>query len=524
MNRIKSILIMSALLLAGAGSSAVASDTIPAPSGTSVFEMMPLVCPLMGTSNPAALSFGNFSNINLAGAGFLFGEDDIKLVQQPEKTVFWNAETKGYMKLEKLSLFGSFGYSTTSYYGVMYNGTLMFDSYSPYILGDTVPSRQFKEQFDIQGKIGYPVTDRITLGAEVTYKSAVGAKVKDPRNKNEISEMRLSPGIILDLGKTRLGLSGSYYTTSDEIDYTVVGNDDHTFFLQLGLGYFKESVDVSYYSQWYTGTGYSGAFLAEHSFGKVNSMTEISYDRFKLETRRGSSFRLLDGITWTSRMGLNTILRIQGDRASNIISLKGYYDAANSDEIVQRSINVNMGTYSVSRVITDTWTENRQMISNINASLSYSYLTFEKDNYPDIDAGVSLSMQYFKTGYYPVQTNGYYSFLNVGGSLYIRKLMRIGSLLVTPGIEAGYRKNLSSDIFYTLAERSVPEMVYHDYYVSKADVISAGASVRLELPFSQNNFVKSLFFIPKGSWASAPGTEAGDLSGYMIRATAGITF
>jgi hypothetical protein len=67
-------------------------------------------------------------------------------------------------------------------------------------------------------------------------------------------------------------------------------------------------------------------------------------------------------------------------------------------------------------------------------------------------------------------------------------------------------------------------MVYHDYYVSKADVISAGASVRLELPFSQNNFVKSLFFIPKGSWASAPGTEAGDLSGYMIRATAGVTF
>ncbi len=504
---------------------ASASDTIPAPAGASVFEMMPFVCPLMGTSNPAALSLGNVSNINLAEAGYLFSNDEVRLVMQPERIMSWNTDTKGYMKLGKLSLFGSFGYSNSGYHGVMYNGTFMFNSLDPYILGDTVPARLFKEQFDMQGKVSYTVTDRIIFGVDAEYQSAVGARVKDPRHKNTISALRITPGVLYDLGKTRLGLSASYYTTSDEIDYKVEGNDKQVLFQFLGLGYRKEAFETSYYSQWYTGQGYSGAVQLDHSNGNTSTIAEVSFKHFKEECRHGSSYRLLNGITWTNKVDLTALLKVEGARAIHLISLKSSYEAANSDEINQQTHLVYLPSgiaYQELEIIS--WKENKYMVSDINATLSYSYLTFDRTGYPDIDAGVAFNMQYFKAGYYPVETNGFYDFMNAGASLYARKLFRIRSFLLTPGIEAGYRINLSSDISLSFIDRCEPEMVYHDYYISKAGLISTAAYLRIERPFSQNNFVKSLFLIPEARYRTAPDTETGSLTGYMISARAGITF
>jgi hypothetical protein len=525
MNRIKSVLVMSALLLGGAGSSVVASDTIPEPSGINVFEMMPLICPLMGTSNPAALSLGNFSNINLAGAGYLFSKDEIKLVQQPEKILNWDVVTKGYMRLGKLALFGSFSYSNSGYHGVMYNGTFMFNTPNPFILGDTVPAKQFKEQFDMQGKISYNLTDRIIFGVDAVYQSAVGARGKDPRHKNTISALRITPGVLYDMGKTRLGLSGSFYTTSNEIDYNIEGNYKKDLFFFKGLGYFRPEYETSYYSQWYTGLGYSGAVQVDHSNGIISTLAEVSFERFTEESHYGSSLRFVDGIAWTNKIGLKTLLRIEGDRGDHFISLKSDYNNTYTDQLTYSQTTV----WTESGVAYYLWEiatrkENTYMVSDLSATLSYSYLTFDLTGSPDIDAGVDVTMQAYNAGYYPIEINGTYEFINAGASLHAKKLIKIHSLLIIPGFEVGYILNLMSDISYTPSTYCVPEMAYHDYYVSKADVISAGASVRLELPFSQNNFVKSLFFIPKGSWASAPGTEAGDLSGYMIRATAGITF
>ena len=84
--------------------------------------------------------------------------------------------------------------------------------------------------------------------------------------------------------------------------------------------------------------------------------------------------------------------------------------------------------------------------------------------------------------------------------------------------------NLGSDISYTVQTYSLPEMVYHDYYITKAGVMSGTLSLRLEKPTPQNKFIKSLFMIPEGRYVMAPDTEAGDLSGYMVSARAGIIF
>lgn len=515
-------------LLAGAialiSCSVVGSDTIPVPAGHGQFELLTLYMPWTGTSNPGAISEPGITEINLFQTGCNYSKDQIRFIQQPEKINSYNAVTKGIMKIGDLSVFGLFGYSNNRYYGSEYNGTLMFDTYNPYLLGDTVPARQFKEQFDMSGKLSYRVSDRLTLAAGAEYLSAVGAKQKDPRNKNNISSLRVSPGVIYDFGRTRVGLSGSLYTTSDEISYSVEGNWNQTLFMPLGLGYYRREVNISSYSQWYTGKGYSGAIQASHETGSIFMLAEIRYDHFIEEARSGSSFRLIDGITDKDDISLSALLRLAGEKAFHNFTLQGSLTSLSADEILQRSFTINKGTYSYDSLATVSWIENKHMINDIHGSLGYSYLVFDSERNIDFEAGATVGMNYFSTEHYPVQSYGQYNVFNLNGTLFASKLLRLGGINLTPGIDVSYQANLGSDISYTIQTYSLPEMIYHDYYITKASVVSGKLSLKLERPLARNKFIKSVFIIPEGHYSMANGSEAGDLSGYMVSAVAGIIF
>lgn len=510
--------------MAGLAGTVSAADTIAVPRGSRAFDIMPFVLPWTGTSNPAALSETSFGNISLAQAGYTSSDDDIRMIQQPVQYSSYQAATRGFMKLGKVSLFGSFGYSNSGYKGVNYNGTMMFDTYNPYLVGDSVSARQTREQFGMEGKLSYTVNDRINVAVGAEYISAVGARQKDPRNKNTISMLRVTPGITYDLGKTKVGLSGSVYTTSNEMSYRVEGNWNQNLFVFLGLGYFRQEINISSYSQWYVGNGYAGALQASREGDDLYMIAEISYDHYTEEARSGSSFRLIDGITETNDISLSGMLRIERGQAFHILTVKGSLKAVSGDEILQRSYKINAGTYSYDSLATVSWIENKQMITDLGGEVKYTRIVYDSDFNIDLEFGGALLASYYSTEHFPVQSYGFYNTFNLGGSLFARKLLKTSRLLITPGLEAGYRMNIGYDISYIIQPLSIPAMVYHDYYVAKANIISASASVRIEMPLSQNKFVKSLFLIPQGRYAAAPGSEAGDLSGYMIDVVAGLTF
>jgi hypothetical protein len=336
--------------------------------------------------------------------------------------------------------------------------------------------------------------------------------------------LKITPGVSYDFGKTRVGLSGSIYSTSDELSYSVEGNWNQSLFVFLGLGYYRQEPNISSYTQWYSGKGYAGALQASHDGDGIYLMAELSYDNFTEEARTGSSLRLINGITTTNDISLTGSLKLSGGKAQHLFSLQGSYLTVSGDEILQRSYTVNKGTYSYDSLATVSWIENKHMINDISGVLSYSYMVFDSDLNIDLELGGAVDVKYFSTEHYPVQSYGFYNFINIGVNLFARKLFRFGSLMMTPGLDAGYRMNLDSDISYMVQPLSVPDMVYHDYYISKADVISAAVSVKLEKPAGGSKFINSLFLMPQGRWAAAPGSEAGNLSGYMVNVVAGLTF
>ncbi len=524
MKNITAVLLMLAAMVALPCTSAVATDTIPLPARHSTFDLLSVCMPWTSTSNPGSLSEYTLSNVSLFQAGYSYYDNEIRFVQQPEQTEVYQAATKGYMVFGDLSLLGSFGYSNSRYNGSTYNGTLMFDTYNPYLIGDTVPARQFREQFEMVGKLSYRLNETISLAAGVDYNSAVGAKQKDPRNRNSISLLKLTPGVVYHLGRTSLGLSGSWYTTSNELSYSVEGNWNQTLFMPLGLGYYRREVNISSYSQWYTGKGYAGAFQVSHKTGNMFILTEVKYDHFREEARSGGSFRLIDGITDTDDISLSAILRLAREKIFHNFSLEASLKALSADEILQRSYTVNKGTYSYDSLATVSWIENKHMINDIHGALGYSYLVLDIDRNIDLSAGIKFAVNYFSTEHFPVESYGKYNVFNLRGTVFASKLLHFGGLNLTPGIEASYQANLTSDISYTIQANSLPEMVYHDFYVSSANIFSGALFLRLEKHMKSNKFIKSMFLIPEGRLVMAPGTEAGDLSGYLVTASAGFIF
>ncbi|MDZ7635919.1 MAG: hypothetical protein U5L72_16385 [Bacteroidales bacterium] len=284
------------------------------------------------------------------------------------------------------------------------------------------------ESFTMEGKMSYRMNDRLSLAVGAEHLSAVGAKQKDPRNKNTISSLRLTPGLTYDLGRTKVGLSGSIYNTSDELSYRVEGNWNQNLFVFLGLGYYRQEPNISSYTQWYTGRGYAAAVQASHDDGNIYFLAELSFDHFTEEARTGSSLRLINGITTSNDISLSGSMKISGGKAQHLFSLTGSYLAVSGDEILQRSYTVNKGTYSYDSLATVSWIENKHMISDIAGVLSYSYMVFDSNSNIDLELGGAVDVKYFSTEHFPVQSYGFYNIFNIGGNIFATKLFRFGTL------------------------------------------------------------------------------------------------
>ncbi len=520
----RSFFVYALTLLVAAAATGGAAAQEPAVVSSNAFEVLRVLHPLTLTDNAASLTQYPVNRLSMVSAGLSLDNDEITLVQQPDRVTSFNALTRGLMNYRRLTMTGEFEYLNSYYQGVNYNGTLMFNTLNPYLLGDTVPSGQSMEQFRIRGAAGYMVSEALSVGVGADYLTAVGAKQKDPRNKNSITGLKLYPGVLYSTGNTILGVNGALYKSSNEVSYKVEGNWSQSLFAFLGLGYYRQEINITSYSMLYDSRGWGGSLQAAHHTDKIMIMASADYRHLKEEALRGNNYRLINGIAVVDEVTLTGLVRLAAERGHHLFSLKGSLQVLSGDEVLQRSYTVNKGNYSYDSLATVSWIKNKHMVTNAGGELRYTRLVTDAQYNIDLEAGAALYAGYLSAEHFPVQSYGYHNTLNGGVKIFFRKLFRSGRLMISPGAEAGYRMNLASDMAYTEQSTSATAMVYHDYYILKADMVNATATVRMELPLKGNKFVKSLFFIPKGRWAAAIGSEAGNLSAVMADIAAGFIF
>ncbi|MDD2583797.1 MAG: DUF6850 family outer membrane beta-barrel protein [Bacteroidales bacterium] len=186
------------------------------------FEKIETKNPWLQSGNAAGLVFNkaqNFSNLE----GFYTNESgDYRNFNDPENYSTYGIETKSYSKINNVYFYGSFKYDYGVNKNLAWRGTVYPESNLNPIV-DSIPGKVLRESYIMSAKVGYNLTDHISIGAEFDYNASTAAKRTDGRNLNTLSMLTVSPGIIFRTNKVKVGLNLTYDRDVEEAKYKYIG-------------------------------------------------------------------------------------------------------------------------------------------------------------------------------------------------------------------------------------------------------------------------------------------------------------
>ncbi len=441
---------------------------------------------------------------------------------EPGNTNLFYAKTKGYKKLGKLMFYGSFGYSNEQYKDLLYNNTLIFDINNPYILGDTIGGKQRKEGFLLKGSVAIPLTDKITVGIDADYQDYVGAKGKDPRNRNDISSLAITPGIIFNGTKLSVGLSGGPVVFNNDISVSVMDDGRYNLFQFLGFGYFKSIRNIISYENEYFGKGYQAEAQLRYINGNYSNFLVIDYNSGKEEVRYGTTKRLIDGISDKNCISVSNYqsFRKNGNlhRLNTIINMM----RLNGTEVMQHSKTIITGSYSYDTLITDSWIQDKHIASNYDGTIEY---IFSRYNDYGEKSRINLGMyaEYQTAYHYPVRNYGFQEVINIMAFTGYKKYISIRSVTLIPEFGIGYRKNLFKDMNYVIAELSLPAVQQQDYLARHSDFFKGNAGISFMKKTGMKAFNEYYINI-NTAYTYAPDKLNGPYQNFLLNCSMGLIF
>lgn len=243
------------------------------------------------SSNSASLQFFDIQQkIGKVQIEFQQENGDFHPFQKAEKIIKPGFFTNGYIALNNWKFYGDFNYFNRTDKGIKFTDVLEPYSDNPYTLGDKVGGTYHKEYFKMRGRGAWQANNLISLGFDIKYKTAIGARRKDPRPSNEITEFNVTPGIILNLEKIKFGAHFHYQTGKEDIALETVTDSTYDFYHFRGLGVFTTSTEMDNRSSETELTG--GGLLFNVNGNNISNLSELTFSRKTINIKRGMSFPL----------------------------------------------------------------------------------------------------------------------------------------------------------------------------------------------------------------------------------------
>lgn len=140
------------------------------------------------------------------------------------------------LKKKKEVLWGSAAYKNEQIEGIKWSNVADPLLVYPYIVADTIVRTSYGEHYYFNG--GYAVQfNKLSIGGEAHYRSGLEYRKLDPRPKSTISDLKISMGATLPVGKQRLGLHLKYggYKQEQIVEIYRSGGGSKMFYMR-GLG------------------------------------------------------------------------------------------------------------------------------------------------------------------------------------------------------------------------------------------------------------------------------------------------
>ena len=203
-------------------------------------------------SNPVGLSFNKFDSFSIAEACYSYTNGNLGNVSLPTSVNSYSISGESFQTLGKIGLYGRLDYIQEHNRGQNWNG--MTNNYWQAVnLCDSVSGKWQGEVYHLAGAVSFPLDLHWLIGAKVDYQVQMTTKDSDPRNKNEWSDWKLTPGLGYRSGNAIFGLSLTYANKKETVDYQNMGTHaSYPFFVEYPLSFFntipKEGNIKWYYS------------------------------------------------------------------------------------------------------------------------------------------------------------------------------------------------------------------------------------------------------------------------------------
>jgi hypothetical protein len=477
----------------------------------------------INSSNPAGiLFFEKFIPVNLLEMGYSHEKKELHFPAEPGMTSVFSGKAQGYRKIGKLTSYGSFSYENDHYYDLYFNNTMIFDPDNPYILGDSVGGPQRKEGFALNGKLAYPLSEKLSIGINTDYQNYIGAKNMDPRNKNIISSLEIIPGIIYSSGNISAGISGGPVIFNNDVSIQVM-EFNYDMYQFMGYGYFKLLKNVVNYSNAYFGKGIKSEVQFRFQKSNYSNFTTLGFKSYSEEVRYGGTYRLTDGISDQLVFSFNNYQVLKGTNTTSELNLSFKKFYLKGTQVMQHFQTILEGAYSYDSLITDLRVEGKHIVSNFSGALEYRLTGHKLDNPEVYRFRLGISSEYQSVAHYPVLSNGSQEVLNFSIHSGYRRTFKLSSLYIIPEIGGAYRLNSMGEKTYTVLSTSFPEFQEQDFIARNSEFMQANASVSFLLKTS-NSVVPEYFVTLNSVYTYFPDAFINRNNNYLFKITFGLVF
>lgn len=204
----------------------------------------------------------------------------LRPVYAPATSHQYGIEISSFRNLGKTSLYGYASYVRHVREGQQHNG--MFRPASPLItFADTVRGKQEGETYHLSATVCQHFPTHWNAGISIGYIAGNNAKDTDPRNKNNINDVKITPGINYLAGRIRLGVSFSWLRGRETISYSSFGEESKNGVTYYPLWFYTTETFANgiYANRYYHRNSYSPAFQFQYRDRKWYIFFQPDYTR-----------------------------------------------------------------------------------------------------------------------------------------------------------------------------------------------------------------------------------------------------
>lgn len=188
--------------------------------------------------NPNFLHIAPFETIGATEFGGKFSSGDLHLAQEPDKSSQLSFGSQRYQKLDKVKIFGSFGFRQQWQEGVILTESLNPYRGNPYIAGDSMSGDWNKQWYDLKLIVSSAplLNDRLFLGIGLNYSVGSGARQEDPRPLALIKDLDLEPSALWKINdQNMIGIKGHFNSFNEDVSLEIRNpNTNHNLYKMLG--------------------------------------------------------------------------------------------------------------------------------------------------------------------------------------------------------------------------------------------------------------------------------------------------